>query len=106
MEAFFRKNAVPGKAIARRLQAVVPWLHQCALAADGAVVVGFGVKECAEVWRQGRGHRRAPVGAVGLPSGSSDAAVLVWLPPGAYTVTVSGVGNTTGTALVEIYDAP
>lgn len=48
----------------------------------------------------------ASVGAFGLPSGSSDAAVLVWLPPGAYTVTVSGVGNTTGTALVEIYDAP
>ncbi|MBL9209712.1 MAG: immunoglobulin domain-containing protein [Opitutaceae bacterium] len=48
----------------------------------------------------------ASVGAFGLPSASSDAAVLVWLPPGAYTVTVSGVGATTGTALVEIYDAP
>jgi len=46
------------------------------------------------------------VGAFGLPSGSSDAAVLMWLPPGAYTVTVSGVGATTGTALVEIYDVP
>jgi hypothetical protein len=30
--------------------------------------------------------------------------VLVRLPPGGYTVIVSGVGNTTGTALVEVYD--
>jgi uncharacterized delta-60 repeat protein len=46
------------------------------------------------------------VGAFGLPAGSGDAAVVVRLPPGAYTVTVSGVGATTGTALVEIYDVP
>ena len=31
-------------------------------------------------------------------------AVLVRLPPGGYTVVVSGVANTTGTALVEVYD--
>ena len=31
---------------------------------------------------------------------------LLRLPPGAYTVTVSGVGGTTGTALVEIYEVP
>ena len=48
----------------------------------------------------------AAVGAFGLPTGSGDAAVLVRLPPGAYTVTVSGVAGTTGTALVEIYDVP
>ena len=43
-------------------------------------------------------------GAFALPTGSSDAAVVVRLPPGGYTVVVSGVGNTTGTALVEVYD--
>jgi len=43
-------------------------------------------------------------GAFALPAGSNDAAVVVRLPPGGYTVVVSGVGNTTGTALVEIYD--
>ncbi|MEO6243961.1 MAG: immunoglobulin domain-containing protein [Opitutaceae bacterium] len=43
-------------------------------------------------------------GAFALPSDSRDAAVVVRLPPGGYTVVVSGVGNTTGTALVEIYD--
>ena len=43
-------------------------------------------------------------GAFGLPAGGKDAAVLVRLPPGGYTVVVSGVGGGTGTALVEIYD--
>lgn len=43
------------------------------------------------------------VGAFPLPSGSRDAALLATLPAGSYTAVVSGVGNTTGTALVEIY---
>jgi hypothetical protein len=43
-------------------------------------------------------------GAFALPTGSADAAVVLRLPPGGYTVIVSGVGATTGTALVEIYD--
>jgi hypothetical protein len=46
----------------------------------------------------------ARAGAFALPAGSKDAALLVRLPPGGYTVQVSGAGNTTGTALVEIYD--
>ena len=35
---------------------------------------------------------------------SRDAAVAITLPPGGYTVTVSGREGTAGTALVEIYD--
>jgi len=47
------------------------------------------------------------VGAFVLPSAASrDAALLVTLAPGSYTAQVSGVGNTTGVALVEIYDVP
>ncbi len=37
--------------------------------------------------------------------GSSDAALLVTLNPGAYTAVVEGVNGTTGSALVEVYDA-
>ena len=44
------------------------------------------------------------VGAFALPAASKDAALLVTLQPGAYTVIVSGVGETTGVALIEIYD--
>ncbi len=46
------------------------------------------------------------VGAFALTSGSRDAAILTTLTPGAYTAVVSGVGATTGTALVELYVVP
>jgi hypothetical protein len=46
----------------------------------------------------------AQVGAFALVSGSADCAVIVTLQPGAYTVQVSGVGNTTGVALAEVYE--
>jgi hypothetical protein len=44
------------------------------------------------------------VGAFALASGSADCAVIVNLPAGAYTVQVSGVNNTTGVALAEVYE--
>jgi len=37
-------------------------------------------------------------------SSAADAALVVTLPPGAYTAQLSGVGSTTGVALVEIYE--
>ena len=43
-------------------------------------------------------------GAFTIPDAGRDAAVLVTLPPGTYSVLVTGVGNTTGNALVELYD--
>lgn len=43
----------------------------------------------------------AAVGA--MPLGANDAAVLLSLPAGGYTVQVSGVGNTTGIALTEVF---
>jgi hypothetical protein len=46
----------------------------------------------------------AQVGAFSLASGSADCAVIVSLPAGAYTVELSGVGNTTGVALAEVYE--
>jgi uncharacterized membrane protein len=46
------------------------------------------------------------VGAFGLPAASKDAALNVTLQPGSYTVQVSGVANTTGVALAEIYELP
>lgn len=46
------------------------------------------------------------VGAFTLPPGSEDAALLVTLPPGAYTVKVTGKGGGEGVALLEIYDVP
>jgi hypothetical protein len=45
-------------------------------------------------------------GAFTLPAGSKDAAILVTLPPGAYSAVVSGMNNTTGAGLVEVYEVP
>jgi cyclophilin family peptidyl-prolyl cis-trans isomerase len=38
------------------------------------------------------------------PKSSQEPAILTTLAPGKYTAIVSGVGNTTGVALVEVYD--
>lgn len=44
------------------------------------------------------------VGAFALTNNSNDAALVATLQPGAYTAQVSGVGNTQGVAILEIYD--
>ncbi len=47
-----------------------------------------------------------PVGAFPLNANSRDAAVVTTLAPDSYTVQISGVGGTTGVALVEVYELP
>ncbi|MCF3650688.1 glycoside hydrolase family 44 protein [Synoicihabitans lomoniglobus] len=44
------------------------------------------------------------VGAFPLSTGTNDAALLLTLPPGVYSAVVSGKANTTGVALVEVYE--
>ena len=44
------------------------------------------------------------VGAFPLPTGSKDAALLVTLNPGPYTVEVTSASNANGVALIEVYD--
>ncbi len=47
------------------------------------------------------------VGAFALAAGDTkDAVLLVTLAPGAYSARLSGVGNTGGTAIVEVYEVP
>jgi hypothetical protein len=46
------------------------------------------------------------IGAFALAEGGRDSALLITLPPGPYTLQVSGANNTTGVALVEIYEVP
>ena len=48
----------------------------------------------------------ARVGAFALAAGSKDAVVSATLPPGSYTAAISGAANTTGVALVEVYELP
>ncbi len=46
------------------------------------------------------------VGAFTLVANSKDAALLVTLAPGSYTAQVSGVSNTSGFAIIEVYEVP
>lgn len=48
----------------------------------------------------------ARTGAFALATNSRDSALVITLPPGAYTAQVSGVSGDTGVALVEVYDVP
>jgi hypothetical protein len=45
-------------------------------------------------------------GAFPLAPASADAALVLTLTPGAYTAVVTGVNNTSGNALIEIYEVP
>ena len=54
-------------------------------------------------WNSPLASTFAKVGAFALPANSKDAALMTAFNPGQYTAIVTG--NTSGTALVEIYDA-
>jgi hypothetical protein len=43
-------------------------------------------------------------GTIFQPADDREAVILATLPPTAYTVVLSGTGNTTGVGLVEVYD--
>jgi len=45
-------------------------------------------------------------GAFGWSATSNDCALLVTLPPGGYTAQISALNGNSGTALLEIYEAP
>ena len=68
-----------------------------------------------EVWLANAGWAQAPnaadvreaarrTGAFALPLRSADAAMLVTLPPGAYSAVVAPATGATGVALVEVYE--
>jgi hypothetical protein len=48
----------------------------------------------------------ASAGAFALAEGSKDAAMVLALPPGNWTVQVGGAGTATGVALIEVYALP
>jgi len=57
-------------------------------------------------WTAEIGPVVARVGAFTLPAGSKDAALLVSLAPGSYSVQVRGPAGVGGVVLVELYDVP
>ena len=59
-----------------------------------------------EAWAASLSSAFSSVGAFALTPGSADAALTISLPPGGYTVQVSGADGGTGEALVELYELP
>ena len=59
-----------------------------------------------EAWVSSLTTTFSAVGAFPLTVGSKDAALLVTLPAGGYTVQVSGVAGATGLAIIEVYEVP
>jgi hypothetical protein len=50
--------------------------------------------------------QRAEIEATIPPTDDRESALLASLPPGGYTAIVRGKNNTTGVALVEVYNIP
>jgi hypothetical protein len=57
-------------------------------------------------WQDTQGQEISDLwgGAPPLADGSLSAGVVLTLQPGTYTATISGVGDTTGVALIEVYE--
>jgi len=68
---------------------------------DWSTPVGAGAATAAQL-----SAAFSQVGAFALAAGSKDAAVLVTLPPGGYTAQVTGVNNSAGEVIVEVYEVP
>lgn len=87
------------------------WIDPSSLLADPEIRVMAGATTIAgnNDWQEGPDyplvHQAArSVHAFGLPDGSLDAALLLRVPPGSYTIHLSGRGaKNTGIALVEVY---
>lgn len=57
-----------------------------------------------DTWAPGLAPTFAQLGAFALDAGSKDAAFLITLPPGVYSVKLTGTAQTTGEGLVEVYE--
>jgi hypothetical protein len=69
----------------------------------GATLLRANAGWTSEGFRHDLATAAASVAAFALPEGSPDSAVSLVVEPGSYTIQVSGVGGTTGEALVETY---
>jgi kumamolisin len=62
-----------------------------------------GTSTVAASYRLATAADMTKAGAFSLNPGTADSAMVVTLPPGTYTVELSGVGSSSGTGLAEIY---
>ncbi|MGA2016517.1 MAG: S53 family peptidase [Opitutaceae bacterium] len=63
-----------------------------------------GTSAVAASYRQATADEMGSVGAFALAAGSADSAMVLSLPPGAYTVQLSGPDGGSGVGLAEVYE--
>ena len=84
-------------------------LEYCALHAQGTgkniLFCGMPISTPGAIGRENTSGKTGTC-VTTLTAGSADAAFVITLPPGVYSAVASGVGDTTGIALVEIYVVP
>ena len=109
---FVLRGTQPRRVLIRAAGPAIAGLNVAQAITDPTLSLFRGSTQLAENndWSLGRSPAAvaataARAGAFPFAADSLDAALLVTLEPGAYTAVVTGVGATTGLALVEVYDA-
>jgi hypothetical protein len=109
---FVISGTQPKRVLVRGVGPGLTVLNVPGVLADPVLTLFAGTQPVAanDDWQIGRNaaalaDAAAQTGAFALGAGSRDAALLVTLAPGAYTVRVAGLADSTGQALVEIYEA-
>ncbi len=91
--------------IRARGTSLVPFLPAGAAMADPSVELFNSAGAQLQTNNNWQDHPRAgEIDAALAPTESLEAAILVTLAPGAYTAIVRGVGDTTGVAIVEVFE--
>jgi hypothetical protein len=82
------------------IRAIGPSLPLKGTLADPSITLSNG--ESNDNWGDAPNSAQIPLGLI--PGSPKESAILTTLQPGPYTVIVRGVNNTSGLALVEVYD--
>ena len=101
-------GATPARVLIRAVGPTLGTFGVGGTLADPRLQIFRGTTQIAENdnWTAADAATFSTVGAFALQPNSRDAALVITLQPGTYSAQVSGVNNTTGVALVEVYQLP
>jgi hypothetical protein len=104
-------NVVGGSSITLLIRGVGPTLRDFGVTnaiEDPTLQVFRGATELASNndWESSVAVTARAVGAFALTAGSKDAALLLTVAPGSYTIRLANAQNRNGEGLIEIYEVP
>ncbi len=110
---FVVTGAAPKRLLIRGVAAELAPFGVTGLLSDPQLVLFSGPAELAtnDTWSAAGGQTlvaesSASVGAFALTPGSTSAALVIWLAPGAYTAQLRGGPGSPGIGLIEVYELP